>query len=81
MNITLRNKIICLVHVIEGTGVIVDRGTIGRRSEISTNPTNCEEKKPKPLDRAQGKSLNVDKGDGECQDLSVFDRQVNVHSE
>ena len=69
MNITLRNKIICLVHVIEGTGVIVDRGTIGRRSEISTNPKNCEEKRPKPLDGAQGKSLNVGEGDRACQYL------------
>ena len=52
MNITLRNKIICLSHIAEGTGVIVDRGAIGCRSEVSTNPANREEKKPKPLDRA-----------------------------
>lgn len=79
MYITLRNKIISLVHVIEGTGVIVDRGAIGLRSEISTNPTNREEKKTKPLHRAQRKSLDVDEGNGKCQDLLVFDRQVNVH--
>ena len=79
MNVTFRSKIICLVHVTKGSGVIVDRGAIGRRSEISTNPANGEDKIPKPLDWAQGKSLNVNEGDGECQDLSVFDRQVNVH--
>ena len=74
LNVTFRSKIICLVP-----GVIVDRGAIGRRSKISTNPANGEKKKPKPLDRTQGKSLNVDNGDGECQDLSVFDGQVNIH--
>ena len=79
MYVTFRSKIICLIHVIKGTSGIVDRGAIGRRSEVSTNPANGEKKKPKPLNRTQGKSLNVDNGDGKCQDLSVFDRQINVH--
>ena len=79
VDITLRNKIICLVNIIEGASVIVDRGAIGRRSEISTNTTDCEDNKPKPLHWAQGKSLDVDNGNGECQDLPIFDRQVNVH--
>ena len=52
MNITLRNKIICLSHIAEGTGVIVDREAIGCCSEVSMNPTNREEKKLKPLDGA-----------------------------
>ncbi|KIJ98971.1 hypothetical protein K443DRAFT_626163 [Laccaria amethystina LaAM-08-1] len=43
----LKNKIICLIYVIEpGVSAIVNKDAIGRRSEISTNPENCEDKKP-----------------------------------
>ena len=65
--------------MIKGDTVIVDRGSIGHRREISTDPTNGECNKSKPFDRTDGEPLDVTEGDGECENLSVFDVQVNIH--
>lgn len=65
--------------MIKGTTVIVDRGAIGHHREISTNPTNGELNKSKPFDWADGEPLDVTEEDGQCENLSDFDVQVNVH--
>jgi hypothetical protein len=80
VNITLRSIVVSFGNMIsKGDTVIVDRGAIGHLREISTDPTNSECNKSKPFDRADGESLNVTEGDGECENLSVFDMQINVH--
>jgi hypothetical protein len=79
VNITLRSIVVSFGNIIKGDTVIVDRGPIGHRREISTDPTNGECDKSKPFDRADGEPLDVTEGDGECENLSVFDVQVNVH--
>ena len=56
-----------------GDTVIVDRGAIGRRREIPTDPTNSKRNESKPFDRADGEPLDVTERDGECENLSVFD--------
>lgn len=80
VNITLRSIVVSFGNMIsKGDTVIVDRGAIGHRREISTDPTNSECNKSQPFDRADGEPLDVTEGDGECENLSVFDVQINVH--
>jgi hypothetical protein len=78
--VTLRSIVVSFGNrTNKGDTVIVDRGAVGRRREMSTNPTNGECNKSKPFDRADGEPLDVAEGDGECENLSVFDAQINVH--
>ena len=58
--------------------VMIDGRAIGRRGKVSMRPTNGEYNKSKPLEGANGEPLNVTKGDRECENLSVFDVQINV---
>ena len=65
--------------MIKGDTAIVDRGAIGRRREMSTNPTDGECNKSKPFNGADGEPLDVTAGDGECEGLLVFNGKINVH--
>lgn len=58
--------------------VIIYGRAAGRRRKVSMRPTNGECNKSKPLEGANGKPLNVTKGDRECENLPVFDVQINV---
>jgi len=80
VNVTLRSIVVSLGdRTNKGDTVIVDREAIGRRREIPTHPTNGERNESKPFDRADGEPLEVTEGDGERENLSVFDVQINVH--
>jgi hypothetical protein len=80
VNVTLRSIVICFGNrTSEGDTVIVNRGAIRRCREISTDPKNGECSKSKPFDRADGEPLDVTEGDGECENLSVFNVQINIH--
>ena len=79
-NVTLRSIVVSFGNrTSKGDTVIVDRGAIGHSREMSTNPTNGKCNKSKPFDRADGEPLDVTEGDGERENLSVFNVQINVH--
>jgi hypothetical protein len=63
VNITLRSIVVSFGNMIKGDTVIVDRGAIGHRGEIPTDPTNGEGNKSKPFDRMDGEPLYVTEGD------------------
>jgi hypothetical protein len=63
VNITLRSIVVSFGNMSKGDIVIVDRGAIGHRREISTDPTNGECNKSKPLDEVDGEPLYVTEGD------------------
>ena len=65
--------------MMKGDTVIVDRGAIGRRRKMTTDPTNGECNKSKPFNKADGEPLDVTAGNGECEDLLAFNGQINVH--
>jgi hypothetical protein len=80
VNVTLRSIVVSFSNrTSKGDTVIVDRGAIGRRREIPTDSTNSERNESKPFDRANGEPLDVTERDGERENLSVFDVQINVH--
>ena len=80
MNVTLRSIVVSFGNrTSKGDTVIVDRGAVGCRREMSTDPTNGECNKSKPFDRADGEPLDIAGGDGQCENLSVSDAQTNVH--
>ena len=80
VHVTLRSIVVSFCNGTSyGDTVIIDMGAIGHRREISADPTNGKCNKSKPFDRAEGQPLDVTEGDGECENLSVFDVQINVH--
>jgi hypothetical protein len=75
----LKNKIICLIYVIEpGVSAIVNKDAIGRRSEISTNPENCEDKKPHLTGRKESRvSMLMKVENARICRSSIIGRSVN----
>jgi hypothetical protein len=79
MNVTVRSIVVRFSNrTSKRDTVVVDRGAIGRRREMSADATNGECNKSKPFDRSDGEPLDVTEGDGECENLSVSNVQINV---
>jgi hypothetical protein len=80
VNVTLRSIVVSVIKgTSKGDAVIVDGGAVRCHGEISTDPTNGKRHESKPFDRADGEPLDVTEGDGERENLSVLDVQINIH--